>query len=191
MLPVYHAQCSCRKVMFSWACVKNSVLGGCMLACTGADTLPLGRYPTSWSDTPLGRHLPWADTSLGRHPLGQTPARADTLPGQTLPGQTPPRQTPPGRDPMVRPLPWQTLPDSTLQRMVRILLECILVCEAKSVSKQDALIVITRSSKIVQWTETTQLAAVWSLEPQVELSVNPFRVLSPRVSLALVIDALT
>ena len=29
------------------------------------------------------------------------------------------------------------------------------ICEAKSVSKQDALILITWSSKVMQWTETT------------------------------------
>ena len=65
-----------------------------------------------WSDTPRARHPP------GRHPLGRYPPWAD-----------PPRQT--------HPPPWQTHPLGShtparwkrpLQRTVRILLECILVC---------------------------------------------------------------
>ena len=61
--------------MFSQACVKNSVHGpgGCIPACTGADT-PL---PSACWDTP-----PRAD--LGRHPQGKHP-----------PGQTPPLGRPP------------------------------------------------------------------------------------------------
>ena len=55
---------SCRKVMFSQACVRNSVHRG------GCTPHPLGRHP-SWADTP------WADT-----------------PWADPPGQTPPRQTP-------------------------------------------------------------------------------------------------
>ena len=39
---------SCGKVMFSQACVKNSVHRG---------VHPLGRHP-SWAETPPGRHLP-------------------------------------------------------------------------------------------------------------------------------------
>ena len=36
------------------------------------------------------RH-PWADTPLRRHPMGETPARADTPPlGRQSPSQTPP-----------------------------------------------------------------------------------------------------
>ena len=64
-------------------------------------------------------YIPWADSpcSLGRHPSGLTPLGWHP-PGQTPPlgrppGQTPSRQTPPNRQP--------------LQRMVSILLECILV----------------------------------------------------------------
>ena len=52
-------------------------LGGCIPACTGADT-------------PLGRHFPHADTPLGRCPLGRHPLGRP-------PGQTPPHleNTPP------------------------------------------------------------------------------------------------
>ena len=78
---------SCGKVMFSQACVKNSVHRGCIPACTGADT-HLGRYHLGrppWADTPradnpLDRHL------LGRHPPGRHPpgrhllSQADTPP---------------------------------------------------------------------------------------------------------------
>ena len=62
---------SCGKVMFSQACVKNSVHGGV------CQTFPLGRHPLgrhSPGRHPLGRHSPWADTPLrqtppfGRHP---------------------------------------------------------------------------------------------------------------------------
>ena len=81
---------SCRKVMFSQTCVKNSVHRGCV--CTGADTpwCPQGVYPSMhWGrhprvdtlrQTPPGRHLP-----LGRHPLGQTPLWADTFLGRHPP----------------------------------------------------------------------------------------------------------
>ena len=51
---------SCRKVMFSQACVKKSVHGGvCIPSCTGADT-PLGRHPprqTPPGQTPPSRRL--------------------------------------------------------------------------------------------------------------------------------------
>ena len=61
---------SCGKVMFSQACVKNSVHSGGVCLGPQADT-PLNRHPQT--DTPL------ADTSLGRPPSRQTPH-----------GQTPP-----------------------------------------------------------------------------------------------------
>ena len=63
----YRLQRSCGKVIFSQACVKNSVHTG------GGVSLS-----ACW-DTP-----PWADTPPGRHPPGQTP------PGQITPRQTPP-----------------------------------------------------------------------------------------------------
>ena len=66
---------SCGKVMFSQACVKNSVhRGGCVH--------PLGRHP-------LTRQIsPWIPPGPGRHPL-------PTGPGRQPPEQAPP---PPGRD---------------------------------------------------------------------------------------------
>ena len=84
----YRPQRSCVKVIFSEACVKNSVRGG-----GGCWPQYMLEYttPTPWAATLLGRH-PWEDTH-----------RADT------PGQTP--------------APSRCL----LQRMVRIVLECILV----------------------------------------------------------------
>ena len=58
---------SCGKVMFSQVFVKNSVHGGCIPACTWADTSP------------------WVDTPLGQTPLGQTPPWAGTpLPSACL-----------------------------------------------------------------------------------------------------------
>ena len=83
----YRPQRSCGKVMFSQACVKNSVHRGvCLSACwdthppwsdPGGSVYP-GRvcvsqhqYTLRWTppqaDTPLARHPP------GRHPSGQTP----------------------------------------------------------------------------------------------------------------------
>ena len=60
---------SCGKVMFSQACVKNSVHGGVYT--------PRG----SWADTPfLGRHAPWADIPLDRHSPRQIPPRQTHTP---------------------------------------------------------------------------------------------------------------
>ena len=66
---------SCGKVMFSQACVKNSVQGGGGVHPPGQT--PSGRPPSPYADTllpgqvdtPLGRHPSWA----GRHPPEQTP----------------------------------------------------------------------------------------------------------------------
>ena len=50
-------QRSCGKIIFSQACVKNSVhVGGCLPQCMLGYT-----------------HTPWADTTPGRHRPGQTP----------------------------------------------------------------------------------------------------------------------
>ena len=78
---------SCGKVMFSQACVKNSVHGG---GGGGGvhplDRHPLGRYPSG--QTPLGQTPPprqtpsWANTPLPPPPVDP--------PGQTPPGQTHP-----------------------------------------------------------------------------------------------------
>ena len=73
---------SCGKVMFSQACVKNSVHRGMYPSMHWGG----GVADTTLADTPPGRDPPWVDT----------------------PGQTPPQRP--------------------LQRTVRILLECILVC---------------------------------------------------------------
>ena len=67
---------SCGKVMFSQACVKNSVHGVCVSQhLMGRGVHPLGRHPLcrhSPRQTPLGRppeQTPaWADTRLGSHP---------------------------------------------------------------------------------------------------------------------------
>ena len=88
---------SCGKVMFSQACVKNSVhdrgRGVCPIACW--DTPP--PYPQQTSpgqtpyqaDTPPDRHTPrqthpqaatpWEDTPLGRHPSGRHPPPSKTV----------------------------------------------------------------------------------------------------------------
>ena len=94
----YRPQRSCGKVIFSQACVKNSVhkrRGVCLNACWDTHTPP-------WQ-----MHTPWC---LPQCMLGYTPPR---------------RQTPLGRQP-----PPRTDTPSTrrsLQRTVRILLECFLV----------------------------------------------------------------
>ena len=102
--------------------VCHSVHGGCLPQCM------LG-YTHPWADIPPGQTPytpwqtpPWANKPLGRHPLlGRNP------PGQTPPppGQTQPhldRHTHRGRHfQQTPPFQW------SLQRTVRILLECILV----------------------------------------------------------------
>ena len=60
----YRPQRSCVKVIFSQACVKNSVHRG-VSALVHAGIHPPGRHPPPWADTtPSGRHPP---------PPGQTP----------------------------------------------------------------------------------------------------------------------
>ena len=106
----YRPQGSCGKVIFSQASVILYMGGGCIRACTGADT-PLGRHPYPWADTPT----PWA-TPPGRHPLGRHPVSNvcwDThTPAHGMLGYMPP----PPRRPLLR--------------TVRILLEYILVAFA-------------------------------------------------------------
>ena len=112
---------SCGKVMFSQACVKNSVHGE-----KGVHSPSPGQTPPA--DTPL-----WADTCLWADPPYRH-AHADTLQ---------PRQTPQGRHPLGRPptssntqgqthSPWADNPlhppdRRLMQRTVRIMLDCILV----------------------------------------------------------------
>ena len=98
-LHFYRPQQSYGKVMFLLLSVSHSVHRGVCSVHAGIHT-PQTDTP-SWADTPSWTDTPRADTSLGRHPLGRHP------PGQTL-------GDPPSR--------------CLLQWMVRILLECILVC---------------------------------------------------------------
>ena len=69
---------SCGKVMFSQACVKNSVHRGKV-----------------WQTPPFGRHLPWQTPLPGRHTPWQTP-----IPGRHPLGRHPPGYTPPWADPL-------------------------------------------------------------------------------------------
>ena len=93
---------SCGKVMFSQACVKNSVHGGvCLSACWDTPPWrqtpsPRSRHPSLEADTSLCSQTPplEADTPPpgGRHPLGRhPPLEADPPPGYTPPW----RQNPP------------------------------------------------------------------------------------------------
>ena len=78
----YRPQRSWGKVMFSVACIKNSVHGGG--GSTWAGTPPRQVDPAPWIGTPPGQaHIPWA----GTHPLEQV---------HIPPGQVhPPAGTPP------------------------------------------------------------------------------------------------
>ena len=92
---------SCGKVIFSQACVKNSVHRGQVYTPPGrhswqtpvwADTTPPGQTPHPWADSPQ------ADTPLGRHPWTDTPGQnptlwADTPPMGRHPSPPPPRKT--------------------------------------------------------------------------------------------------
>ena len=81
-------------LMFSQACVKNSVPPG--------QTPSLGRHP-SWADTPPWQTPPGQTPPLGRHPLGQTPLLGRHPLGRHPLGRQPPGQTfPLGRHPLVR-----------------------------------------------------------------------------------------
>ena len=72
-LPLFTAWKRSRgKVIFSQACVKNSVRGGV--------------HPVA--DTPPGRHPPRADTPQTNTPSRQTPSQADTPLGRHPPRQT-------------------------------------------------------------------------------------------------------
>ena len=88
---------------------------------------------TPWELTP-----PWSRHSLP--PRSRHPPRADTPPEQTPPGPHPPKQTPPGsRHPPGAdtpgadqpPPPGSRLRHTVNERPVRILLECILVCDCR------------------------------------------------------------
>ena len=84
-----------------------------------------------WDTHPLGRHPPWVDTPKEKHPSGAYTPRADA---QSPWADTPPgRHPPPGQTPLGQIPPGQTLPQEDtssrrlLLRLVRILLQCILV----------------------------------------------------------------
>ena len=66
---------SCRKVMFSQACVKN---GGCLPDTPQQTRQTLPQADTPWADTP------WADTPWADTPWADTPW-ADTPPGRYSP----------------------------------------------------------------------------------------------------------
>ena len=104
----YHRpQRICGKVIFSQASVSHSVQGGCIPACTGADT--------PQADTPPGRHPPghpWADTPQGRHPPGRQPPR-QTPQADNLGQGSPPSRLPLGRHPQADNPPGQTHPLSS------------------------------------------------------------------------------
>ena len=73
----YHPQRSCGKVIFSQACVKNSVGG--VSASVHAGIHPLGQTPPGQTH-PLGRHHPQADTPQPVHAGIHTSACWDTHP---------------------------------------------------------------------------------------------------------------
>ena len=149
----YRPQRSWAKVIFSQACVKNSVHGGglpqCMLGYTppdqtprdqapcplGADTPPDQAPPRSRHPPPRPGTHPQTRPPGSRHPPDQahTPLGADTPPDQATPPEadTPlqtrhpsQEQTPPGPG---TPPPGSRRQHTVNERPVRILLECILV----------------------------------------------------------------
>ena len=69
---IYRPQRSWGKVIFSVACVKNSVPG----------VHPPGRYPP-----PRGRYTPWAGTPRQVHSPGKVHPRAGTLPPWSMSGR--------------------------------------------------------------------------------------------------------
>ena len=119
----YRLQRSWGKVIFSVACVKNSVhRGGTWAGTPRTGTSPLHRYPQG-RYTPLGRYTPGqVHPPCTGTPRAGTPPLAGTPPGRYIP----PAQVPPGQ---VHP-PWQVHPRAGTSRMVieqavLILLECI------------------------------------------------------------------
>ena len=115
----YSPQGSCGKVMFLHVSVILSTGGVWQVD-------PLASRQPPWTDTPLaGRHH-----LAGRHPLaGRDPPCRQTPPGRKTPSPPPAGRHPlagrhlPGRHPLAGRYP----PERLLQRVVRILLDCILV----------------------------------------------------------------
>ena len=123
----YRPQRSRAKVMFLQASVILLTGGVCLSACWDATTLP-------GADTPQSRHPPGADppeqTPGSRHP----PPRADTPWEQSPRSRCPPRSRPPwSRHP-----PRSSLRHTVNERLVRILLECILVLKLRCVTADFA-----------------------------------------------------
>ena len=121
----YRPQRSWAKVIFSQACVKNSVHRGgvCLSACW--DTPP----PQDQADPPQDQ----ADTPGSRRPPQTSQAdphqdQADTSPGPARQTPSPgPGKPPPPDQPGRHPPPASRLQHTVNERPVRILLECILV----------------------------------------------------------------
>ena len=131
----YRPQRRWAKVIFSQACVKNSVHGGggclpqCMLGYTTTtreQTPPQSRHPPR-ADIPLGADPPAADTPQSRHPQTRHPPRPGTHP--------PGADTPPG--PGTPHPPGSRLQHTVNERPVRILLECILVNTYNSIGSPE------------------------------------------------------
>ena len=97
--PNYRPQRSWAKVIFSQACVKNSVHGG-VSASVHAWIYPPGTRPPQTRAPPRTRHPP------DQTPPDQTPPRPDP------PDQTPPEQTPPDQKPQVLDTPPEQTPPS-------------------------------------------------------------------------------
>ena len=99
-----------------------------MLSTGGGVCLSAGRHPPgqTHTPTPIGQTppwTPWADTSLGRHPWAYTSQADNPLDKHPL-GRHPPADT-----------PWAE-PQQSLQWMICILLECILVDIVKVLTVQ-------------------------------------------------------
>ena len=117
----YRPQRSWAKVIFSQACVKNSVHrgGGCLPQCMLGYPPPDQAHPPPRPGPPGTRHTP---PGPGTPPLDQAPPRETRHP----PDQAPPWETrhPPGRPGTP---PGSRLQHTVNERPVRILLECIIV----------------------------------------------------------------
>ena len=127
---IYRPQHSCGKVMFLHLFVILFT-GDVWQTPPQADTPPGQLTPwadrcPSEADTPSKEDTPGQTPSLDRHPIPLDRPHRQTPPGQT-PSWT---DTPLGRHPLWVDTPWQIPPPTRrwpLQRMLRILLECILV----------------------------------------------------------------
>ena len=117
--------------MFSQACVKNSVHRGGVYPSMHWGRHRPGQTPPPRADTP-----PWADIPLPR----QTPPPWADIP--LLPSACWDTHTPCPVHAGIHPLPsvcWDKPPPRPLQRTVRILLKCILVCHIFTFSLTDKI----------------------------------------------------